>query len=58
MAHNPLPTFRLAEGTRIAQALPPQKGAVTLDSAALSRATVGQVVATLLKFGQSNLLVA
>lgn len=36
MAYNPLPTFRFADGTRIAQAVPPQKGAVTLDSPALA----------------------
>jgi CBS domain-containing protein len=35
MNHLPLPTFRFADGTRIAQALPPQKRAVTLTSPAL-----------------------
>jgi len=36
MSHNPLPTFRFPDGTRIAQAQPPQKGPVTLASPALA----------------------
>lgn len=36
MAYNSLPTFRFADGTRIAQAQPPQKSAVTLASPALA----------------------
>ena len=35
MNHLPLPTFRFPDGTRIAQALPPHKRAVTMTSPAL-----------------------
>jgi len=36
MSYNPLPTFPFPDGTRIAQAQPPQKAPVTLDSPALA----------------------